>query len=327
MGTDWIVLKSGEMLRGVDVEEETLEAIRYREGTEAKSVRTVEVLEVLHLQPPERFAEATEKLREGRYQEAAKLLRQSAAEAGAPRWLRAHADFQEAGALKADCELVGINYASAVDRCKQFLREHPTDRRVPEATFLVGECLAREGKELAEAEGHFRRLAEGNFGPEYRRRGEYGVATVAIGRRFFDEAQERLGKLAEECQREGDRALWVRIAEAELQADSLEEDGRPTARGLLRSSWQNAWESVPEAASLLCAIGEELLESRSRKDRQLALKAYLRVLSYHSGQAIAYCRALSGAARCLERLGDARRAKTLRDKLRTQYPASQWAKR
>lgn len=316
-------VRTAERTESGEITKMTAAAVTVKRGSQSKTVPVNEIQSVQFGGEPSELTQARVNARNGGY--AAALKKLSGLDAGSisNKYIAAEVAF-----FKAYCQakLALLGEADVMGAGRQlngFIQKNKQNFHYLQATELLGDLLTAAGR-YSNAEQMYGQLARAPF-PEYKVR-----ASVLIGRTL--QAQD---KHAEALQRfesalasadDSPRGKTQRLSALLGKAVSLAATGKVNdGVGLVNEVLKNA---DPAESNLLAsaynALGSCYLKAGKPKD---ALFAFLHVDLLFANEPEAHAESLYHLATLWEEIGKTGQAREARNKLKSRYAASSWAKR
>jgi tetratricopeptide (TPR) repeat protein len=299
---DVIVIETeqGRILKveSITIARETYREIRYRIHPEGWSSEPTEgIVEVIHGNPPHRFARAEEARNSGEWEEALKLYRECV-EREQLDWVKTYSAFYVGECLRMLGERDKSRYTDALAAYKQFIKEHEDHRFVPHATLGIA-LASGELNEVKMEKGACDELGSDRYGTKWGIRGRFGSARIAL-RNGEPASLKNMRAVAAEAKRAGMIDIWSNALLLTAQTLATSKDyaaAEQDYRGILADGG-----SAP--AEILAVAHNGLAEclSVSGKSKE-ALFEYLKVLVLYAGVRTEYLKALRKAIDLLEEIG------------------------
>jgi len=338
---DQIVRADGTVLTGVEVEQETLASVVYKQGKEKKTLASELVLEVRYERGPKEVEEALVSLQEGDLALALSGLdAYVAGELEKPSerrfpWAPAYAAWKTVEIRTTLADLAGVK--SSADR---LLASYPESRYVTQAFLAKANAeaeLGDAGAAVSTLQG-FRGLIETRDLPE-RWSLECRLALIEVDRTMAGEAKRKeLAAIVQEAEASQPTvASRARVVEGETflrEADAMQDAAKARS---LRQKAQQTFEKIvrdPTADDATLAgahtgLGDCLFYLGAEADDSALLRKatleYLRVITLYENQSRYAPRCYFFAMRAFDLMQDKRRKADMRRELLTLYPGSTWA--
>ncbi|MBI3270648.1 MAG: tetratricopeptide repeat protein [Planctomycetes bacterium] len=326
---DEIHLRSGEVLSGGQVTQETWAEVKYAGGGATRALPAWKVARIVHGDACADLDLGLENVQAGRFDEALSAFeRVRQAGAAVPAWAPSYAAFHRANTLRTQALIQEEGAEDAAAALVEFTKAHPQSMHVPAAHYALGDLSLARG-DGAGARAAFQRMDEKQYGIAWNLLGFFGKARATLAEGKAGEAEALFRALAEQAERvegcgEVHRLTTLGRAQAIRALGKPEESIRLVEPFLADEGWTNA----PVTAQLLNYVGETVLEMGGTPDHALtAIPLFLRVVRYFPGYHLEFGRALFLASRCFRTLESAEWAEAAVDAVKENYPRSTWAKK